>query len=214
MTQMGLDYQKHLENRRHNLVSESIDSRNAASNERNAASNESNAYSNARNAASNERNAYSQERTSFANERNAATNERNANINQQNADTNRMQAQTSQYIASFKPREVAASEGQANARLLSAQAAQTQAANSAEANQIKRESNALTSRSIDVEEAKNAITKAFNEGKLRNELIKMAGNKMSGYYARQGLGQGEAENLAQIFIDSMGEVLNSILEVF
>lgn len=89
---MGLDYQKLLESKRHNLATENVDARNASSNERNAASNESNASSNRLNADTNKFIASFKDREVKATESQASSAARNATSNEKNAESNAISA--------------------------------------------------------------------------------------------------------------------------
>lgn len=131
MTQMGLDYMKHRENVRHNMASEDVDRRNAASNERNATSNEQNALSNRQNADTNKYVASFKDREVQVQERNAKSNERNASSNERNAASNEVTAQIKRdelnLEQKYKEREMAAKELSAEGTYLRGLASQLSA---------------------------------------------------------------------------------------
>lgn len=138
MTQMGLDYQKHLEQSRHNRATEEVESRKAGASEVQA---NANAYL-----------------STFEPRRVAAT-ESQADASQKHAQAALKQADTQAYVSSFEPRKVAATERQAEASLSQANTAQARYNLDS---QYREREQTVAERNAAAQEARNEIQEIAN----------------------------------------------------
>lgn len=175
MTQMGLDYQKHLEQSRHNRATEEVESRKAGASEVQA---NTGAY------------------LSTFEPRRVAASESQAEAAQKHAQAALKQADTQEYVSSFEPRKVAATERQAQANLSQANTAQARYNLDS---QYREREQVVSERNAAAQEARNEIQEIANYLKsVPRSIAQDAAAKGLGYSEANAALSGAIDRLYEL----------------